>query len=221
MLLTPLIGLSGGGITDRCRMLVNNLENFINKEDLQFKEKVEVSKCNAYMNTSNNILFNHDFKMTETLEEGYERVKQKYERRINRLYKQIENAEKVLVVYINLPNRETISDDELKEAYEILRNKFGEKINLLYLYNSKDIKINNRISVKIADNIEKVTFDYNKYDPNVTYAVNFNLLRNYFTLYEISTKYMNTRNYFRRLFFRVRFLPAYIKQLKIEKEAKC
>lgn len=112
-------------------MLVNNLENFINKEDLQFKEKVEVSKCNAYMNTSNNILFNHDFKMTETLEEGYERVKQKYERRINRLYKQIENAEKVLVVYINLPNRETISDDELKEAYEILKNKFGEKINLL------------------------------------------------------------------------------------------
>lgn len=217
----PFDWITGGSIVNRCKMLVNNLENFINKKDLIFQEEIEITKCNAYINKYNDILFNHDFKISETFEEGYERVKLKYERRLNRLYKQIENAKNVLVVYVNLPNKENVTDDELKETYEILKNKFGEKINLLYLYNTKDININNRISTKITDNIEKVTFDYNKYDLNVPYAVNFKLLRNYFTLYKISTKYMNIRNYFRRLFFRVRFLFVYIKQLKIEKEAKC
>lgn len=77
-------------------------------------------------------MFNHDFKIDETLDEGYERVRSKYQRRLERLYSQIEQSNKILVVYLQLPNKkEGIQNQELKEALKILTERFGDKFTLL------------------------------------------------------------------------------------------
>ena len=213
----PFDWIVGCNIVDRCKMLVNNLERFIDKKDLEFSHKVESTQCNAYKNTYNDILFNHDFKIDETLDEGYERVRSKYQRRLERLYSQIEQSNKILVVYIQLPNQdEVLSENALIETHNVLKEKFGDKINLLYLHNTENIKLEDRKSIKINQNIEKVTFDYNAYNKELSYAVNFKLLRKYFSIYKISTKFMNSKNFIKRLKFRIRFLITYIQQLKIE-----
>ena len=215
----PFDWIVGCNLIDRCKMLTNNLEKFIDKEDLEFSHKVESTQCNAYKNKFNDILFNHDFKINETLDEGYERVRSKYQRRLERLYSQIEKSNKILVVYLQLPNKnEMLDDDTLIEAYNILQNKIGGgyKVNFLYLYNTENIKLKDRKSTKINQNIEKVTFDYNGYNKELSYAVNFKLLRKYFSIYKISTKFMDRKNFFKRLKFRLRFLITYIQQLRIE-----
>lgn len=217
----PFDWIVGCNIIDRCKMLVNNLEKFIDKEDLEFAHKVESTQCNAYKNKYNNILFNHDFNINETLDEGYERVRSKYERRLKRLYSQIEQSNKVLVVYIQLPNKkEVIQNQELKEAHKILTERFGDKFTLLYLHSSERTKLEERNIEKVSHDIYKVTFDYNGYNPEIDYAVNFKRLRKYFSLYNISKKFMNGKNLYKRLIFKIMSLSDYMKQNKIEKRIK-
>ncbi len=217
----PFYWIVGCDIVNRCKMLTNNLEKFIDKEDLVFSHKVESTQCNAYKNKYNGILFNHDFKIDETLDQGYEGVKSKYERRLNRLYSNIEESKKILVVYLQIPDsKEIVKDEDLIEAHNILKSKFGDKITLLYIHNTDGIKLENRKSIKIGKNIEKVTFEYDKHDKEITYAVNFKTLRKYFSIYKISRKFMDTKNLLKRLTFRTLYFPTYIHQLSIENKNK-
>lgn len=217
----PFDWVVGCNLINRCKMFTNNMEKFIDKEDLTFSHKVEITQCNAFKNKFNDILFNHDFKINETLEEGYERVRTKYERRANRLYSQIDKAKNVLVVYLQLPNtKEVLQNDELKIAHKILTEKFGDKFTFLYLHITSGIKLEDRITDKISHDIYKVTFDYDSSTKDVDYAVNFKLLRKYFSIYKISNKFMDKKNFTRRLIYKIKSFKTKIEQLNIENKIK-
>ena len=122
----PFDWLYGSDFIGRCRILVNDFENFIEKEDLEYAHEVRSIKCVAYHNKSNDITFNHDFLKELPLDESYEQVKQKYNRRIARLLKNIENSKDVLVVWLETPctNHKVVANQEIIDGFNILKSKF-------------------------------------------------------------------------------------------------
>ena len=103
----PYDWLFGSDILTRVKILSNDYKDFINFEDFEdagYDNKDKNNLCEAYHNKNNDITFNHDFAYGKPLIETYDAVQQKYERRIKRQIRQIENSENILVVYLQPPH---------------------------------------------------------------------------------------------------------------------
>ena len=138
----PLDWLYGGKLKTRIDLIVNNFQDFINKEDLmKTGEREHPLPCDIYANKKNKIIFNHDFALHQNLDDTYPAVKEKYDRRIKRLYDNIRKSNKILIVYIQTPNTKTktkhIKKDIIENISEI-QNKYPNKdIKLLYIAHKK------------------------------------------------------------------------------------
>lgn len=120
----------------RINLLVNDFENFLIKENLSLMQKPENkevdNKHDYYKDTVLNFYFYHDFKSNTDFEKEFIEVKNKYLRRIKRLYKTIDNSERILFVWWS---RYKHQDEKIIiNSYEKLKEKFKNKeIHLLLI----------------------------------------------------------------------------------------
>lgn len=158
----PFDWLFGSNFIGRCKILTQEFERFIEKDDLEYSYEERSISCQAYHNKFNDITFNHDFKKDMPFEDAYKEVFEKYQRRIKRLFDEIQNAKSVLIVYIESPltNHINIENSEITEGFNILKNKFGDKINLLYVKYTKDKYTTEELQPKLT----KIEWDYKDYD---------------------------------------------------------
>ena len=179
----PFDWLYGSDFIGRCVILANDFENLIEKKDLEYAHEVRSIKCVAYHNKTNNITFNHDFLKELSFDEAYEQVKQKYDRRIARLLKNIENSKDVLVVWLETPNsnHKTITNQEIIDGFNMLKSKFGEKINLLYVANNSGKYFEEDLE---NGKITKISLPYKKYNKDFDYLVNVKKLAKVFETYK-------------------------------------
>lgn len=138
----PLDWLYGGDFRTRTDLIISGFRDFINQKDLvKVGEREHPLPCDIYQNQRNKIVFNHDFALHQELDKTYPAVKEKYDRRIKRLYANIDQAKDILIVYISTPSkkvkiRKTIP--LIKECFKDIQNKFPDKnIKLLYLGHKK------------------------------------------------------------------------------------
>jgi hypothetical protein len=198
----PFDWLYGASILERVEILINDMKDFINKEDLEYAHEERSISCNAYFNKHNNITFNHDFLKDVPFDEMYEKVREKYDRRSNRLLEQIKNSKNVLFVYLQTPdNKIPISDEELIKAQKLLQNKFNsQNIYLLYLF-CDNLNPSNTV---INNNILKIQLDYDAKDKNYPYVVNSKILKNIFNKLKITNKFITYKNQIRCLFYKLK-----------------
>lgn len=206
----PFDWLFGSTLVKRCEILANEFKDFIRKEDLEFSYEERSVKCYAYHNKLNGITFNHDFLKSLEFDEAYPLVKEKYDRRIKRLLKRIENSNSVLVVYLESPitNHPDISNEEILQGYSILKEKFGDKINLLYIKNSKQEVV---IEEFEDGKITKVSGDYKKYGAEFDWQIKKSKVVSIFCKVGIDRRFYVCKNEV------LRFL---IKKLPISKNLK-
>ncbi len=164
----PLDWLYGGDIKTRVNLLVNNFEDFINIDDLQKQgERENPLPCDIYANLKNKIVFNHDFPLRKNLDETYPLVFEKYNRRIKRLYENIENSNKILIVYIQNPASKTKIIRiirKIKFVIQLISKKFPNKeINLLYIAN-KNFFLPFKLKFKIGKNSLLYITNYKRKD---------------------------------------------------------
>ena len=203
----PFDWLYGSTLLDRIKMLANNMKDFINKEDLEFAHEARSISCNAYCNKLNNITFNHDFKNNIPFDEAYIEVREKYNKRINRLLEQIRNSQNILVVYIQTPNNKSeIAQDAILEGYDILKEKFGDKINLLYLFCEPEIDVKNRIEIDLNQNVKCIKYDYNAYNIDFPYVVNQEKLLAIFNKIRITNKFLTNTNRLEYFLYKIKLL---------------
>ena len=200
----PFDWLFGSDILTRAKILADDYKGFIDFEDLEDfgqTNKAPANLCEIYYNKKNNIHFNHDFAYGKTLQETYPKVREKYDRRAERQLKQIEQSNKILFVYVQIPpNREEVSDETLAEVRNVLQKRFPkQEITLLYLYCNYDNK--NFELKEVSDEIVKAEYDYDGYIKELPYEVNRKALLKLFCKIKISTKFMDVKNLFRRLIF--------------------
>jgi len=139
----PLDWLTGASFESRIDVLTNNFNDFLNIDNLSKLEKnqnmINDNKCDYYQDSVYNFIFLHDFKINQPFEQEYENVKTKYNRRIKRMYEQIEKSDKILFVWFgwsNFPDAQVV-----KSCYQRLSEKFKNKsVYLLVIEHSEDIE---------------------------------------------------------------------------------
>ena len=181
----PFDWIAGCSFTERCNILMNNFDRFFEKDDLEYIDVAPQGKSNAYYNKYNTLTFNHDFPINLSFDDAYKLSKEKYDRRIKRLYKNINDAKSVLIVYMELPstNHKEFSDEILLESFNSLRNHFGEKINVLYLKNSSTEKS----TQDIANGFTKMIFNYKNYQKaDDDYAPDMQIIKSTISNYKLS-----------------------------------
>ena len=99
----PFDWLTKASFETRINLLIDNFDNFLNKENLVLMQKPENTKVDNkhdyYKDTALDFYFYHDFKSNTDFEKEFTEVKNKYSRRIERLYNAIQNSERILFVW--------------------------------------------------------------------------------------------------------------------------
>jgi len=202
----PFDWLYGSNINKRAELISNDMENWFNIEDLEkIGQREHPEPKDIYKNNKTGIVFNHDFPINGELKNDYEKVKEKYDRRINRLLENIRNSNNVLVVYIQNPNqREIVTDENLLFVQSILQKRFqNTTIHLLYLYCERSINYKNRKLYYLNENTYKLIFDYDGYNEELPYVVNFKLLYKIFNKFKISNKFLTSKNINNRINYKI------------------
>ena len=200
----PCDWIFGSTIIDRVKILTNEYKDFLNFEDIQVtsdSNNIATNLCAACINTRTQIRFTHDFPYGQPAEETYPKIKEKYDRRIKRQLNQIEKSERVLVVYLQMPNNDEYIDDEiLIEAHSMLEKRFSkQEITFLYIsceHGKKDYELK-----EVSKNVIRTSFDYDAYlseAPNMVSEINMEKL---FCKIKISRKFLTPKNYWRRFFY--------------------
>jgi len=155
----PFDWMGGSTFLNRCQIVKNNFERFIEKEDLEYSYEEKSINCFAYRNKFNGLIFNHDFLKDVAFDKMHKLVQEKYNRRIKRLFDKANKANSILIVYIEAPMwSDDSANEQIIEGYNILKEKFGDKLNLLYIKNTNntDITEENLLDGKIR----KISFYY-------------------------------------------------------------
>ena len=156
MFLGPFDWMYGSNFKTRCDILISKFDNYFNKEDLEFKEYREANKMVTYRNTRTDIHYNHDFHSDLPFDYEYDIVKEKYERRINRLLKIISKAKKVLICYGDLANTKggASSDNEIIECVKKLNEVYAPaQIDMLYIRHNPKMKDGEVVCESVSDNV--------------------------------------------------------------------
>lgn len=113
--------------------ITNDFNNFLNYEDLDFKDENSDKKYYFVYDKRSSLFFGHDFLKSKPIKESYEEVYQKYKRRINRLYDYINKLDNICFVYMQntwdqFYSSEIMIKDKLVELnlYK-LRKRFPDK----------------------------------------------------------------------------------------------
>ena len=189
----PLDWLYGADLKTRIDFIINGFQDFINKEDLvKGGEREHPLPCDIYANTRNKIVFNHDFALHQNLDDTYPGVKEKYDRRIKRLYDHIKKAQKILVVYIQTPAMQTkIWEIKrcVKENFQNLQLKFpGKDISFLYVAHKK-YPFHFKRNIQITKNSMLVVTNYrNKDKTTEPFVVEPGILNNIFKNVKLTKK---------------------------------
>ncbi len=151
----PFDWLIKASFETRINLISNDFSGFLKKENLQPLIKVsDLSDPHHdyYEDKKTGFYFYHDFPAGIPLKNTFPEVKEKYKRRIKRLYQTINIAERILFVWLSRDKK--ISNNSILAAYDQLSQKFPQKqLFLLVLENGEN---NTEI---LSDYILKLTYD--------------------------------------------------------------
>lgn len=199
----PFDWLYGSNFAGRVDILLSEFFRYIEKEDLQNLNTCNgdlKNPCDVYHNSFNGITFNHDFPYQIPLDKSYDDVKKKYKRRIARLLNNIEKANEILIVYLEIPNEKNKLDNNyvLIDAMRKIKEKYPDKnFDLLYFIQNGDLEFLHYTEEQIANNIIKVIGNYKEVRENAPdYAVRLEFFKRYYSKYSLNipAKYRIRKN---------------------------
>lgn len=131
--LTPGPEWSINNVINNLKIIINKFDNFFSKEDFHYLAKSTNNNV-SYANSKNLLHFYYDFIESKDFNDEYIRLKEKYDRRINRLIDLLSSKNnKILLVYIesNLLNSGIF---DIKEIFNLLKQ-------IRMIYNNDNIYI--------------------------------------------------------------------------------
>ena len=172
--LTPNRDYCKENIISNLNIINNRFKDFLRKYDFIYLGDEKESGVKIYLNNNTNLFYNHDFFIDNKFEDDYIKMKETYQRRIERLLTELESDKKNLMVYIEYYrlHNNYFNINELIDLLNAIRKTYNnENIDLLYIrheFYCNDITfkiIDNKIHLYILDN----SFDYTKsYDKGYT-----------------------------------------------------
>ncbi len=151
----------------------------------------------------------------------YAEVKTKYDRRTSRLLENIEKANSVLIVYIEIPNNTNPLTDNtvLIDTLAKVKSAFNSKdIKLLYFTNSFDFNSFEYKEEQITESIIKVTGNYKSTLENAPdYLVDFDFFKDYLKKYRLNLPFIYK---FKRIMLKtiINLIPIKSKRKRLREE---
>lgn len=172
--LTPNRDYCKENIISNLNIINNKFKDFLRKDDFIYLGDAKENGVKIYLNNNTNLFYNHDFFIDNKFEDDYIKMKETYQRRIERLLNELKSDKKNLMVYIEYYrlHNNYFNINELIDLLNAIRKTYNnENIDLLYIRHEffcNDITfkiIDNKIHLYILDN----SFDYTKsYDKGYT-----------------------------------------------------
>lgn len=155
----PFDWLCNATFEKRIELIVDGFDGFLLKENMKWFPKpttgLRDKENDNYEDTNTGFYFYHDFKENVSLDETYDEVRKKYDRRIKRFYNSILANERILFVWWSRDKK--IEDFKLVEAQEKLSCRFGKNVYLMCFENEcGSVKIKEK---QISEHIMKITAD--------------------------------------------------------------
>ncbi|MBE7704855.1 MAG: hypothetical protein E7Z90_03460 [Cyanobacteria bacterium SIG29] len=211
----PLDWVAGSNFEERINLFLNQFKNYINKDDLEYAFYNGINDCNAYYNKQNDFTFNHDFSAKLDFNVSYDEVKSKYNRRIERLYSDINKSNSILMVWVELPLTDSKKADKssIVEIFNKVLLKYpNKKFDLLYIVNNE--KQTNNIE-KLSDNVTYVVSSYKDKKSEFDYAVKRKKLTWLFNKYTLNLPFgFLLKRKIQRLFVNLIFIKSLKKKLR-------
>lgn len=175
----------------KIQWLLTHCEHFLNKESLIITDRPTDEEtdmtCEYCKDTQTGCYFVHDFPIGVPLEQSFDRIYQKYQRRIDRLYQRLGKSKKTLIIWYSLIWR--LDENELKESRKKLNEYFyPTQVDLLVIENNKDVK--GIQEENIAEGVTRITYDMFNPEPKSTMSSiigNVVLADSIFRRYELQT----------------------------------
>ena len=150
----------------RIECILNDFSDFWNPMDFKFLPKNPTvfndENCNYYENVKTGFWFFHDFPANVPFEESLPKVKEKYQRRISRLYKEINKNNHVLLIWFS---HSFLADNEMQlDLCNKVCEKFGKQIDFLLIEHNESLQLGKIEKTEISHNITKYTLYTRKWD---------------------------------------------------------
>lgn len=127
----PLDWIGGPDFGTRVDLITRRFAGFLEREDLVFSEVTPDMKHDVWVNKVTGFHFVHDFDHGKAMDEAFPEVKRKYDRRIERFFRHIDAARRVLLVYWS--RDKMVPAEELVPAQQRLSRFFGKDVYLLVI----------------------------------------------------------------------------------------
>lgn len=126
----PFDWLTRANFFVRIDLLLNEFQGFLNKENLVKLDKSTFKgqkdeKNDYYWCKKTDFNFYHDFDNKIPFDESFKLVKTKYQRRIQRLYKEIKSAQNILIIWWSRDKHQDIN--KVIQAHQALSQKFNSQ----------------------------------------------------------------------------------------------
>ncbi len=141
----------------RIDLILEDFKGFLEYHDLELISPSDGFK-EAYQSKKTNMSFRHDFNISRDLKREFANVKAKYERRIARFYKNIEESEDILFVY--MATNEFLRNEVLTENVQALEAKLGKKISFTVIQQDDSVKKGDIVLENISANIKSYHLDF-------------------------------------------------------------
>lgn len=162
----PFDWLTNASFDVRLNLIINDFKNFLNIEDIKFLPKTDDVyddvDCDYYENLRNGFYYFHEFPLGCKPENVIEEIKEKYNRRIKRFYKKIEESEKMLFVWLS--HLKDTPDDLIIGLANDINRKFGKEIDFLIIENDISKKDDELEITQLSPNIIKYKLDTASYE---------------------------------------------------------
>lgn len=131
----------GGGLADYVRLVCTDFDGFLRRESLEPMVNARSSQddldCDYYRNRETGFMFLHDFPVGIPLDESYGEIRAKYDRRIERFYRQARSGRTLLVFQTRMSSPVPA---EIVRAIGDLRGKMGDGVDLLVVEDVPDME---------------------------------------------------------------------------------
>ena len=161
----PFDWLTKAAFTTRLDLILNDFEDFLNKDNLYQLEKPKTDNadknCDYWADKKYDFYYYHDFPAGVAFDEAYPKVKAKFDRRIKRLYEQISNSGKILFVWWSRNNHQ--NEETVIDYYKKLTQKFPAKSIYLLLieYSKEDENITLQDGHIIISKFDNISYKHN------------------------------------------------------------
>ncbi len=148
--------------SERCRLICTGFKGWMNLEDLKWAGKNDTFGHEEVRNARTGLIIMHDFAAGKTIEEQYPAITAKYERRIARLDRLLNESRRVLLVHIETPvSPGLLPPEDCRKAMETMSAKYpGAKFDFLLVSLEPGRAIEDRVDETPLPGVRRIAFDF-------------------------------------------------------------